>query len=139
MLALAGREADTVNVLSSSVASGTMRDSIEERSPERIMRKLSWIAEGAGPRFAAIELSLFPSLVITDDRAAGARQFAAARGWDGVSIETIFAMPGVFIGTIAHIAESMRARREQFGFSYFVVGDDELDAVAPLVSLLGNA
>jgi hypothetical protein len=47
-------------------------------------------------------------------------------------------MPSVFIGTVDQIVADMLARREQFGFSYYVVADDQREEMAPVVKLLGR-
>jgi hypothetical protein len=40
------------------------------------------------------------------------------------------------IGTTDQIIETLRERREQFGFSYIVVHEAELDTFAPVVAAL---
>ena len=82
MLSLAGREADIISVLSTSVASGVQLDAVGERSSARLAEKVGWIRDAAGDRFESIELSLFPDIHVTDDQSTGARRFTAARGWD---------------------------------------------------------
>ena len=67
-----------------------------------------------GDRFESIELSLFPDIVVVDDHITGARQFAAASGWN-VSPETVLDMPAVLIGTVKRIAEKLRARGRIWG------------------------
>jgi hypothetical protein len=46
-------------------------------------------------------------------------------------------MPSVFIGTVDQIVADMLSRREQFGISYYVVGDEQREEMAPVVKLLG--
>jgi hypothetical protein len=53
-----------------------------------------------------------------------------------ISAEAVWAMPSVFVGTIEEIAATMEQRRREYGFSYYVVGDDQLEACAPLVAQL---
>jgi hypothetical protein len=47
-------------------------------------------------------------------------------------------MPSVFIGSLEHIVDEMRARRERYGFSYYVVLDDAMEKVAPIVARLAG-
>jgi len=47
-------------------------------------------------------------------------------------------MPSVFIGTVDQIAADMLARRARFGFSYYVVGDEQREDMAPLVARLAG-
>jgi len=134
MLQLAGREADCVGILAKALPNGTISDDVAERSPAALERKIGWIREAAGDRFHQIELSMVATIMITDDRRSGAEALARERGWDGVPAESILEMSTIFIGTLDQIAEQMRSRRERFGVSYFVVSDDEMETVAPLVA-----
>jgi probable F420-dependent oxidoreductase len=136
MLRLAGREADIVNILSTSVASGVQEDDPRERMPDCVEGKLAAIAEGAGPRFDQLELSLFLTPVVTDRRREATLGLIARRGWSGFTPEQVWSMPGVFIGSPDQIVEDLHARRERFGFSYYVLSDRHLEAAAPIVERL---
>ncbi|MCU0491018.1 MAG: TIGR03621 family F420-dependent LLM class oxidoreductase [Chloroflexaceae bacterium] len=138
MLTLAGREATSVGVLTTSVASGSLSDDYRERLPEAVVEKLNWVREGAGERFAEIELSLIPTVIITDERRHATEQLITQRGWAELSAETVWGMPSVFIGNLAHIAEEMQQRREQYGFSYYIFSDEQAKQLAPLVAQLAN-
>jgi probable F420-dependent oxidoreductase len=139
MLALAGRYADSVGLLTSSVASGELRDDPAERTPEAVERKLAWVRAGAGPRFEAIELSLIPTVLLTDDRRGATERLLTGRGWHGVDAEAVWAMPSIFIGDVAQIAALMLERRARYGFSYYVFSDRQADALAPLAARLAGA
>ena len=53
--------------------------------------------------------------------------------------EDVLDMPSIFIGTRDQIVEDLLRRREQYGFSYFVVSDASMEAFAPVVRrLAGN-
>jgi hypothetical protein len=62
--------------------------------------------------------------------------FIRERGWRDISVEQVWDMPAVFIGSIEQIAGDMQARREQYGFSYYIISDEMLDVCAPLVARL---
>jgi hypothetical protein len=47
-------------------------------------------------------------------------------------------MPSVFIGTVDHIVDEMRNRRERYGISYYVFFDQLMETVAPLVTRLAG-
>jgi alkanesulfonate monooxygenase SsuD/methylene tetrahydromethanopterin reductase-like flavin-dependent oxidoreductase (luciferase family) len=138
MLRLAGREANTVGILTTSVAKGVLADAPDERLPEAVIQKLAWVREGAGARFETLELSLVPSIVVTDRRRQQTEQFIRDRQWQGISVEQVWAMPSVFIGSIEQICEDMEARRTQYGFSYFVVSDTVMAQFAPVVARLAG-
>ena len=74
VLTLAGKEADIVGILTTSVATGTVVDDPNERTIDGIREKLGWVRAGAGERFKQIELSIIPNLVVSDDRLRSAEQ-----------------------------------------------------------------
>jgi hypothetical protein len=138
MLMLAGREADSVGILTTSVASGTLVDDIGERMPDAVLQKIEWVRQGAGARFDAIELSLIPTVCVTGARRARTERLIAERGWD-VAVETVWEMPSVLIGSVEQIVEDLLARRERYGFSYYVISDDQAADLAPVVARLASS
>ena len=48
------------------------------------------------------------------------------------------AAPMVLIGTVDEICETLSRRREEFGFSYWVIHEGELEAFAPVVAKLAG-
>jgi probable F420-dependent oxidoreductase len=138
VLTLAGREADIVGILTTSVATGTVVDDASERLAGAVVQKLAWVREGAGARYPDIELSLIPTLLFEDDRERTATSLIAARGWQGVTPADVLAMPSVFIGSTDEIVDQMEERRARYGFSYYVVSDRQLDRVGPLVARLAG-
>jgi probable F420-dependent oxidoreductase len=136
MLQIAGREADIVGILAKALPNGTISDDLAERSPAALERKIGWIRETAGDRFSQIELSLVGTFVFTDDRRRSAEELTRLRGWDGFPVEETLSMPTLLIGTLEQIAEEMYHRRERFGLSYFVISDENVEEVAPLVAAL---
>jgi probable F420-dependent oxidoreductase len=136
ILTLAGRIADIVGILTTSVATGTVVDEATERLAGSVAQKLAWVREGAGARYPDIELSLIPTLVFEEDREGAASTLIATRGWTGVSGADVLAMPSVFIGSVGQIVDQMEERRALYGFSYYVVSDRQLDRAAPLAARL---
>jgi probable F420-dependent oxidoreductase len=138
MLRLAGRYADIVSLLTTSVSSGVLEDDPTERLASSVEEKLEWIRQGAGDRFSEIELNLIPSLIFTEDREAEAERLIENRGWGEITAKDVLAMPSVFIGTQEQIINTMRERRDRFGFSYYVVSDTQIDVAAPIVRELSG-
>jgi probable F420-dependent oxidoreductase len=136
ILELAGREATTVSILTSSVATGTLTDGARERLPEAVDQKLGWVRRGAGQRYPELELSLVPIVLITKDPTAAAQQLIRDRGWQDIDQAQVLQMPSVFLGTIDHIAEQMQLRRDRYGFSYYQVSDRKMHELAPLMDKL---
>ncbi|HET9221523.1 MAG TPA: TIGR03621 family F420-dependent LLM class oxidoreductase [Roseiflexaceae bacterium] len=138
MLTLAGREADIVGILTTSVASGTLAADSTERLAEAVAQKVEWVRQGAGARFGDLELSLVPTIILTEQRRRRTEQYVRENRWQGISVEQVWEMPAVFVGSVDQIVEDMQARRERYGFSYFVVSDCEMAAAAPIVARLAD-
>ncbi|GLW63420.1 LLM class F420-dependent oxidoreductase [Actinomadura rubrobrunea] len=132
MLGLAGRHADIVGVLPRALPDGTISDEITERLPGTIARKVDRVrAEGRD-----VELSMLVSPAFGPDPRTAAARAAVRRGWGASSAELVPDMPSQFVGPPDHIAEQMVARRETYGFSYYVVPDGQMEQFAPVVAAL---
>jgi probable F420-dependent oxidoreductase len=138
MLAIAGREADIVNLQGVSTAGGVMSEDPAGRSPEAVTRRIERIRAAAGQRFEDIELSTVVTLAVTDRPRQAADEMARVRGW-GVSADQVLAMPAVLIGTPDHLAELLHERRRAFGLSYLILSDAALDAATPLLERVTTA
>ncbi|WP_165367896.1 TIGR03621 family F420-dependent LLM class oxidoreductase [Phytoactinopolyspora endophytica] len=138
MLRMAGREADTIGILPKAVPDGTISGEYTERTAETMKRKLEWVRDAAGSRFDEVELSMLVSPRVNDDVKSTAEEFAVRRGWGSVAAEAVLSMPSVFIGPVERIADTMRARRKEFGFSYYVVSDSIMERFAPVVEELNG-
>jgi probable F420-dependent oxidoreductase len=139
MLRLAGREADIVGLLTASTRTGTLLDDPAERLAAAVERKIEWVREGAGSRFADVELSVVATVRPGDRPHRDAESMARERGWAGVTAADVLAMPSVLLGSLDAMAEALAERRERFGLSYYVVSDRARDALAPLVARLAGA
>ncbi|MCP5034275.1 MAG: TIGR03621 family F420-dependent LLM class oxidoreductase [Actinomycetia bacterium] len=138
MLRLAGRLADIVGVNPNLAVGAMTPDVASDVTAERFDEKISWVRNGAGGRFDDLELQLRTFVVaITDDRRALAEAMTGAGGFD-LTVDQALGSPIALVGTTSQIAEDLRARRERFGFNYIVVGADEYEAFAPVVSELAG-
>jgi hypothetical protein len=79
-----------------------------------------------------------PTLVIAANRHAAAADMIRSRGWHNVTVEDVLAMPAIFIGNVDEIVATMQARRDQYGFSYYVISDSALESNAPIVARLAG-
>ena len=138
MLSIAAREADSIGILTTSTANGVLARDPAPRLAVAVERQLGWIRDAAGDRFADIELSLVPNVVIADDHRRATEQYIQARGWSGISVDDVLAMPSELIGSVDRIIEQMQARRERYGFSYYVLSDSVMEAFAPIVARLAG-
>jgi len=136
LLRLAGREADIVGINPNLRAGAVTNDAAADSLAEKVDEKVGWIKEGAGARFDDLELQIrYFFAAITDDRQALAE--AAAPGFDMTPEDALEA--GITcIGTIDEICDQLVARRERWGVSYIVIGDDIFEQFAPVVERLAG-
>ena len=99
-------------------------------------RKIGWIREAAGDRFDELELTVMVSdVIVTDDRTAAAERLAAAMN---ISAAEVLASPQVLIGSVDSMVEDLQRRREEFGLSYIVVLDTNMEKLIPVVARLAG-
>ena len=137
VLSIAAQHGDGVALLSAPLSGGVLVDAAEARSPRHVSQQVEIVRRAAGDRFARLELSVFATLIVTDDRRVAAECLAHRRGWE-VSADDVLAMPTVLIGSVDQICENVHRRRAEHGISYFVLPDSELDEAAPIVERLAN-
>jgi probable F420-dependent oxidoreductase len=136
VLGIAAREADIVGVNPSLAAGYIGPEVLETTSAEYYHRRIAWIKESAGDRFDQLELQCLTFLVqIVPNRQEAVAQLAGAMS---VTPEQVDESPIAMIGTTEQISESLRARRQEFGFSYIVVHEAEMEAFAPVVAELAG-
>ena len=140
MLTLAGRHADIVgvnaNLRSGEIGLDAMNDVI---GADRFDAKLEWVRQGAGDRFDQLTLNvLIASLQITEGGRATDEAVEATASMFGQPAEVVADVPLLLIGSPPEIADSLRQRRERWGFSYMVLGTDsnDLEAFAPVIAEL---
>ncbi|MFV0257868.1 MAG: TIGR03621 family F420-dependent LLM class oxidoreductase [Acidimicrobiales bacterium] len=136
MLRTAGRLADIVGVNPDLRAGAITAAMAADVTAERVAEKVSWVRDGAGDRFPDIELQVRPFVVeVTDRRQETATQLAGAFG---LTAEQGLASPLALVGSPGQMADDLRRRREEFGFSYVVVAADVLEDFAPVVAELSG-
>ncbi len=134
MLGVAAREADIVGINGTLAAGVIDAAALSSMRAEAVDGKIGWVREAAGERFPAIELNVRAFYVaVTDDRAGTLERLAGGLGF---SVEQVAATPFALIGSVQQIADELEERRERWGFSYVIVGADDVDAFAPVVEAL---
>ena len=132
MLRFAGANADIVGV-NPSVHSGEIdADAARDGMADRMDQKFEWVREGAGDRFDDLEFNAWvPVVSLTDDPTSYAEMIAPLFGVDA---SEVLDSPMTLVGNVASIGEQLEARRERWGFSYYVVQNDAALEVAPVVA-----
>lgn len=122
MLGVAATHADIVAVTANLRAGEVGLDAIADSMPDAYDVKLSGVRDAAGERLEAIELSsLTPSITLTDDQEATHATFAEMFG---TTPELVAQSPAFLAGSPSQIAESLKTRRDRWGFNYVVVQQD---------------
>jgi probable F420-dependent oxidoreductase len=136
VLTIAAREADIIGVNASMHAGVVGPEAIATMTAEAVDEKVAIIRDAAGSRLDAIEMNVRAFMVnVTDDRAGTMSFLSTMLGVDEQMIDTT---PFALIGSPAKIVEDLLARRERWGFSYVIVGADDIDAFAPVVAELAG-
>lgn len=138
LLTLAGQEADIVGLHFKINDDGSVDDS--EHTEAAIERKIEWVRQAAGERFASIELNLLLSgVTITPDRLQVAEQHLEKWGLQETTAEQFLESPYVLIGSVEQIVERLQQLRERLGISYIVCRFDDMEMFAPIVARLAGS
>jgi probable F420-dependent oxidoreductase len=134
VLSIAGREADIVginpNLRAGEINAEAAKDSLKEQTD----RKVQWVREAAGARWDDIEIQMrFFVAKITDDRMGMAIAMAPMFG---VGPEEALESGATLVGSETEVIEQLHRRREEWGLSYVVLGDENVDEFAPVVAKL---
>lgn len=98
--------------------------------------KIAWVREGAGERFAEIELETAAYFVaVTDD--APTTIAGMSRGF-GMSPDDIAGHVNFLIGSVDELCETLEQRRHDFGISYVCVAASSMHDFAPVVARLAG-
>jgi probable F420-dependent oxidoreductase len=134
VLSIAAREAEIVGI-NPSIRSGHV-DAAAARNgaADETDKKIAWVREAAGDRYADLEINLLQFAgIVTDDRKGTAEMMAPLFGLPPAEVETY---PHACIGTVEEICESLEMRRERWDASYFVFQGDTMEPLAPVVAKL---
>jgi len=136
VLALAGREADIVDV-NFDLRAGVLGPEIGPTgTAAATIRKLGWVRAAAGPRFAGLELGVRVFLAVVTDRRAEIAE-GIGRGF-GLTAEEVLGTPHFLVGTVDEMVEDLVARREELGLSRVVFSGGALDDMAAVVARLAG-
>jgi len=136
ILTLAGQYAQTVSVVPSLRAGYVGPEVAAETVLERYTERIRWVRDAAGDRAGDIELQCWTATVQVVPNAEEA--LAALAPLFDLTPEQLREAPVALIGTADAIVETLRKRREELGFSYIVVHEAEMDALAPVIAELAG-
>jgi len=137
LLTLAANEADIVGLTGIAFRQGGVVRDISDWKAANVDASVQLVKTAAGDRYARLELSaLVQRVVVTDDRRKAAEELS--RRWQQLSPDEILESPYVLLGTVDEIVDDLRARRQRWGISYYVVFEPYLEAFAPVVARLAG-
>ncbi len=137
LLALAAKEADIVNLTGITFTRGGTVPDMSGWRAAAIDERMRLVREAAGERVGHIVLSAqVQRVIVTDRRRAAADELR--KSWKDLSVEEILEAPYALIGTVDEMVESLHARRERWGLSYFVTFEPYLETLAPVVARLAG-
>ena len=136
VLSIAAREADIVGINATMSAGVVGPDAFDTMTAEAVDEKVAIVREAAGARFKDIELNVRAFLVnITDDAKQAASGIASMLG---VKPQMVEQSPFALVGPTSKIIDDLLERRERWGFTYVIVGAEDVESFAPVVAALNG-
>ncbi|BBY57670.1 LLM class F420-dependent oxidoreductase [Mycolicibacterium sarraceniae] len=127
VLRIAAQHADIIGLTGGGVPEYPGHDPLAER--------IEFVKAEAGDRFADLELNIAITGVPTDS--SGIPDLALTRGYaPDATEEQLLALPTVLTGTPRDIADTLRARRDDYGITYFTVQDYHAEYFAKVIAEL---
>jgi probable F420-dependent oxidoreductase len=136
VLSIAAREADIVGINPNLRAGEIGLDAAKDSLREQTDRKVQWIRDAAGARIDDIEIQM--RFFVTSVRPDRMKLAEALAPTFGCTPEEALESGAALVGTEEEISEQLHRRRDDWGLSYVVVGDDNVDEFAPIVSKLAG-
>jgi probable F420-dependent oxidoreductase len=138
ILKFAARNADIVGI-NATVTSGAMDAStFASMTPNAVDDKVAIVrttAEAAG-RIEQIEMNVRAYMTFVTDDIAGSLETLA--GFTDIPTEEIAASPFALVGPTDKLVDDLQARRERWGFSYIIIGEEDVETCAPVVAALAG-
>jgi probable F420-dependent oxidoreductase len=136
VLSFAAREADIIGINGTMTAGVVGPDAISSMTADAVEEKVSIVRSAAGPRLADIEMNIRAFFVKVTDDASGT--ISGMAQMIGVEPTMVADTPFALIGPVNKIVDDLLARRERWGFSYVIVGAEDVDSFAPVVAALNG-
>jgi probable F420-dependent oxidoreductase len=134
VLGFAAREADIVGINGTLTSGVVGPEAISTMTAASVDEKVALVAKAGAHRLSEIELNIRTFFVkVTDDRAS---TINAISSMFSVPAELIDTSPFALIGSVDACIEQLLERREKWGFSYTIVGAENIDECAPIVAAL---
>ena len=136
VLGIAARNADIVGINATMHAGRIGPEAIATMTAEAVDAKIEIVRRAAGARWNHVELNVRSFLVNVTDQRDSARD--AIAGMMGVDRQMVADTPFALVGNASQLVDDLQARRDRWGFSYVIVGAEDVDAFAPVVAALSG-
>lgn len=136
VLRFAAREADIVGINATLTSGAVDASTFESMTADAVDHKVGVVRDAAASagRLGDIELNIRTFMVFVTEDVAGALDTLA--GFTGVPTHVIAQSPFALVGPPSKIIDDLCERRERWGFSYVIVGQDDVETIAPVVAEL---
>ena len=131
LLAFAAREADIIGIDPRSLPAGGADET--DITGAAIERKIGWVRDAAGDRWAQLEINVALWEVDPDFHRRSGPSPPRARG---ISEEELPLSPHYLIGDTEEMVETLLARRERLGVSYITFPTSALGVLEPVIARL---
>jgi probable F420-dependent oxidoreductase len=139
VLSYAAREADIIGINGTMTAGVVGPEAISTMTAAAVTEKVDIVRNAAGSRLADIEMNIRSFFVKVTSTAAEAREtIEGVAQMIGVTADMVEETPFALIGPPEKLVEDLIARRERWGFSYVIVGAEDVDSFAPVVAALND-
>jgi probable F420-dependent oxidoreductase len=136
MLRIAAEQADIVGINPKLTAGAVTAEAGQDARASVVDEKIAIVRAAAGDRFDDLELNILVFFgTVTDDAKAFAENLAPAFG---ISADEALELPYAWFGTVDEICDKLRAGRERWGISYYVLQKDAAEAMAPVIAQLAG-
>ena len=136
VLSYAAREADIIGINGTMTAGVVGPEAISTMTATAVDDKVGIVRDAAGARLVDIEMNIRAFFVKVTDDADGT--IAGMAQMIGVEQSMVAETPFALIGPPSKIVEDLIARRERWGFSYIIVGAEDIESFAPVVAALNG-
>ncbi len=136
VLTYAAQVADIIGINATMSAGAVGPEAISTMTAQAVDEKVDIVRDAVGTRLNHVEMNIRAFLVnITDDAVGAISRLSAAMGVEESMVaETPFAL----MGPPSKLIEDLIARRERWGFSYVIVGGEDIEKFAPVVAALSG-
>ena len=138
VLRIAAREADIVGVNPTLTAGVIDQSTFATATADSVDEKIAIVhaAASEADRLDRIEMNIRTFMVFVTDDIASAHDTLAE--FTGTSGEEVASSPYALVGPPSKLADDLRERRERWGFSYVIVGQNDVEPFAPVVAELAG-